>query len=755
MMIKHNVSTLAVVRQTRSRSEISAWAGVLAMLVYMNVHAQSLEEIVVTAQKREQSVQDVPISMTVLSGDQLQALGVTNAKDIAQQTPGLIMTTTSTGTTNTLPTIRGVTQNDFSPHQEPPNAVYVDEAYISSSAAIGFNLFDIQRAEVLRGPQGTLFGRNATGGAIQFVTNKPTDESWGYVDVQYGSFDSKRVEAAIGGQLAEHVEGRIAGLYEDDGPWWKNEAPPSTRGGNSDTFANRFQGARGQLKFDFGAVSDLLSVTVGEVPKHAEGTYKSIPGALNALGLGYDIPANLNANATCPGCDDFGYRDPNINTPFESSFASVGYLQKRFSSISNRLSWTLTSFTVTSLTNYQRFTYDYQENCDGTPVAACIYDVGQSMHQVSEELRLNGDSGPLNWTAGVYALDIAQNNHQGYGTNVLPTDPLAIFGFVDGESFPQSTTSVAVFGQTEWQFEPDVTLVTGLRGSYDHKEFQSSTFEPGQAPFYSFTAADGDPTIERKGDWSGKMQLDYRAIPQTLLYAGVTRGSKGPGFNATPLGALPSGYSVQFKAEELTDYEVGGKTLMANGKVSLDGSLYYYDYKNYQAFEYVLLSTVVTNKDASLYGGELALAMRPDDTWLISAGLSLENGVVYDIRLPLGDIADRAPAMMPHVTANGLIRKSWPLFGGSLSVQGDGRYTGSHYASVANSPTTFIPGAALFNGRLSFVDATGHWEGSFNVKNIANRGVINYAFDLAGSYGLNLKSYEQPRWYIGEIRYKF
>jgi iron complex outermembrane receptor protein len=715
----------------------------------------TLEEIVVTAQKREQSAQDVPISITALSGGQLAVLGMTNAKDIAEQVPGVILAAVTTGGGVTLPTIRGVTQNDFTLHQEAPNAVYIDETYISSPAAIDFSLFDVQRVEVLRGPQGTLFGRNATGGAIQFVTNKPTKNTDGYVDLQYGSFDSRRVEAAIGGAIVDRIQGRLSVLYQDDGPWWENKAPPTTPGGNSDTFAKRSAAARGQLNFDItDDVQDLLSVTRAVAPKHAEGTYKSIPGAVNSLGLGYDIPANINANGTCPGCDDFGYRDPNIGTPFESSFASVGFNQRNFSGITNRLTWKAGAATLTSLTNYQKFFSYYQENCDGTPFAACIFFLGQNMHQLSQELRLNGASGALTWTAGAYFLDISQSNYQGYATELTPTSPLAIFRFADRENFAQSTTTEALFGQTEYEFAPRWTLVSGLRFNYDRKKFHSETALPGEAPYYTYPETGGS-AVQNKADWAGKLQVDWKATADALLYAGVSKGNKGPGFNATPLGALPSGNSVEFKAEELTDYEVGWKLQTADHSIRLNGSMYYYDYRAYQAFEYILLNSVVTNNDAKLFGGELELAADLGAGWTISTGLSLENGNVYNVRLPLGEVVDRIPPMMPHITANGIIQKKWPLAGGWLSIEADGRYTSWHYASVSNAPTTLIPGATLVNGRIGFLDSSGHWETDVRVENIANRGAVVYVYDLAGNYGLNLKSYNEPRRITAEVRYRF
>jgi iron complex outermembrane receptor protein len=740
--------------------KLSTWLAALVCvtpfgLTGLPARSQALEEIVVTSQRREQSAQDVPISITAFSADQLRSFGMSSSADIAAQTPGVLLNGASTGGINILPSIRGVTQNDFTPHQEPPNATYIDEAYISSSAALSFNLFDTQRVEVLRGPQGTLFGRNATGGAIQFVSNKPTPDLQGYADVSEGSFDSHRVEAALSGPVTSTILGRVAVLYDEHEPWWKNDAPANTPGGNGDSFGQHFLGVRGQLQFLISdSLDDLVSFTRGEDRRHPEGTYKSIPGALNPLGLGYDISPTANPNGTCPGCDDFGYRDPKIARPFESSFADVGFIQKEYSGATNKLTWKADAFTLTSISNYQRFSFDYRENCDGTPYAVCEFLLSQSMHQLSEELRLNGQYSALNWTAGAYFLDISEVNGQGYDTNVSAGSSLAPFALVSREVFPQSTETAALFGQTEYTFAPRWSLITGLRLSHDRKTFHSSTFAPGEAPYYEYSAANGDQTFLNKSDWAGKVEIDWKAVDHLLLYAGVTKGNKGPGFNATPVGALPAGYSVKFDAEELIDYETGWKWSFADGRARLNGSAYYYDYRGYQAFEYILLSTVVTNKDAKLYGSELEFSAEPGAGWMVGTGLGLENGVVYDVRLPHGDIANRMPPAMPHVTGNAVVRKTFALAHGALSLQVDGRYVGWHFASVSNAPATEIPGAALFNARVGY-EANDHWEVAGEVRNLANRGVVNYAFDLSGSYGLNIKSYQQPRWYTVNLRYRF
>src|ERR1700687_1896995 len=181
-----------------------------------SVHAQiasstsgSLEKIVVTAQKREQNSQDIGISLSAISGADLNSLRAVTATDITKSMPAVVLTQPNGPSSFSL-AIRGVTQNDFADHQESPAAIYVDDVYVSQMAGLAFSLFDIDRVEVLRGPQGTLFGRNATGGLANFITNRPTDEPGGYINTTFGEHNLTRVEGAVNGPIWDGVDGRIS-----------------------------------------------------------------------------------------------------------------------------------------------------------------------------------------------------------------------------------------------------------------------------------------------------------------------------------------------------------------------------------------------------------------------------------------------------------------------------------------------------------------------------------------------------------------
>ncbi len=204
----------------------------VGLILALPASAQVLmEEITVTAQKREENLQDVGIAISAMSGEQLRAFSVTNSYDVATFTPGVHISGNIAGQ-NTQYSIRGVTQNDFNDIIESPNAVYLDEGYIAIAQAQTFAVFDIDRVEILKGPQGTLFGRNATGGLVQFISNKPNfEEVDGYVDLTYGYFDSPahanqgKLEAAVGGPFNDTVAGRVAVYYNKHDGYLKNNYP--------------------------------------------------------------------------------------------------------------------------------------------------------------------------------------------------------------------------------------------------------------------------------------------------------------------------------------------------------------------------------------------------------------------------------------------------------------------------------------------------------------------------------------------------
>ena len=200
-----------------------------------------LEEIVVTAQRREQNLQDVGISVTAFSADQVRNMGITNTTDVAQMTPNLNFTTPQAAGSQINFFLRGVGLNDFADAQENPVAVYVDDVYKPAMGGLSLQLFDVERIEVLRGPQGALFGRNSTGGVIHYVTKRPGEEFDAYADVSYGDYDQVKAEGAVGGQLKDGVMGRLSVAYDNHDGYTENRTPGVQDYNETDAIAGRVQ----------------------------------------------------------------------------------------------------------------------------------------------------------------------------------------------------------------------------------------------------------------------------------------------------------------------------------------------------------------------------------------------------------------------------------------------------------------------------------------------------------------------------------
>jgi len=454
---------------------------VVGLVMAMPLSAQvAMEEIVVTAQKREQSIEDVPIAIAAYSGEQMREFGVEKSFDVATFTPGVHISGNLAGQ-NTQFSIRGVTQNDFNDIIESPNAVYLDQGYIAIAQAQTFAMFDIQRVEVLKGPQGTLFGRNATGGLVQYISNPPTfDKVDGYIDATLGYFDSPsdakqgKVQGAIGGPLGEKVAGRVAFYYNKQDGYLKNIYPYGAFGAGSIVGGSNSPGAgagadmgdddtkalRGTLAFK---PSDRTFINLSAnyaKSKLATGPYQSKPtiGVFNGVGgVGELInvidvaPGETRAGIASdgsdfgsdqansgvfgfpygrpvPGGDFFGYIDPDgedFTTSGDFAFKDQGHTETW--GVNLRIEQDLTdAIKFTSISDYKKYKKLLFIDVDSAPVNQLANYAGVDAMSFTQEFRLNGSTDKLNWVVGLFFLDIDTDSDNGLKApaNSLP----ALFG---------------------------------------------------------------------------------------------------------------------------------------------------------------------------------------------------------------------------------------------------------------------------------------------------------------------------------------
>lgn len=704
--------------------------------------------IVVTAQKREQRLQDVGVSVTAFSGESLKDLGFTTSTDLVQQTPGLQLVSPNGGSSNFF-SLRGVTQNDFTDHQESPIATYVDEVYVSQSAGTAFQLFDLDRVEVLRGPQGTLFGRNATGGLVHFVTKRPTDTLDGYLTLGGGSYSQFRAEGALGGPIAEGASMRLSAATNHHSGWLKNRIGPDLNNGNDVS-------GRVQLLLEPADDLDILLNVRGSRQRIRAGAYSHATGVIGPDGLGRFVGADENPYGTCAGCDTNGYvdRDGDIHT---GDYDTVGFNRVKSWGTTATIGWQSGDIGLTSITDYSHIRKNYLEDSDASPVRFLTFRLSSDVGQFSQELRLDGDHGAARWVAGLFYLDI---NGDYYSQLGLPA-----FGTNINNDYAQRSKSFALFGQGEYDLADSVTLIAGLRWSRDTKRISYHSAAADLDGADLGTILDFDPSVtplarDKASDWSGRLQLNYKPGDDLLLYASWNRGLKGGGYNAPldvsgifdPVTGEPDLARMKFDSEILYSYEAGVKYTLPDRLGYFNAAVFHYDYHGYQAFDFQGLTQFVFNTPARINGLDAELSLRPMRGLNLSAGLSLLDAKARNIPLPDGSKATRNIVLAPDVSLNAMARYEWPALGGSLSAQVDGRYISGHYFNVSNAPTTYEKGYGVANVRLGYTTDDGKVHVSAFAKNVTKTNYRVIAFDVS-SLGLVENYPGMPRWFGVELTY--
>ena len=679
-------------------------------------HAALLEEVVVTAQKREQSIQDVGIAITAFSAQQLKELGFTNAIDVVAHSPGLEVSGSGGGTIASF-SIRGVTQNDFSGAQEGPVAVYVDEVYISQNSVTNFSLFDLDRVEVLRGPQGTLFGRNATGGLVHYITARPSMEPEGFAGVEVGEQGRLRVDAAASGRLTDTVSGRLAAVFNKSDGQVENKIGPDVR--NLDDYS-----VRAQLLVE---PADDLSVLL----KAQYGHEDSRRGAYTHQ-VGFDGVFSRDPTAT----DFFGYRSDQSD-PLSGSFDFDGFREVDTFDLSAHIDWEFGNYSLTSITNYQDIEHKYAEDSDVSPNDVYHYQGFDEVQQWSQELRIGWEGDRYRAVAGFYYLHID-------GDYKTLQSGAVFFGpdFFYELDTSQKTDTYALFAQAELDLSDTLMLITGLRLNRDEKDYNFS--ELGTR-LYSNSFTDND--------WSGKIQLNYRPSDDWLWYAGVNRGIKSGGFNM-PLAPPADFGSFNYGGEALYSYEAGFKSSLTD-RTRLNLSAYYYDYQDYQAYTFDGFVSLLFNANADMYGGEVELTTSPTDGLDIMVGVSFLDAEVTDVPLSISPSGKESAVLAPELTFNGMIRYAWQALNGELAVQTDYSWRDNHNFNLAYSPVIEESAYGIANARISYSTLDDRWMIALFVKNLTDTEYRSFAYDTTSYFGATENVPGTERWWGAQVRYQW
>jgi iron complex outermembrane receptor protein len=692
----------------------------------------SLDQVVVTAQKRVEDMQDVGISVATLSGDQLESLGVSSAIEVPNFIPGVRLVQPNGAGTYSF-SVRGVTQNDVADHQESPTAIYVDDVYVSQMAGLALQMFDTDRVEILRGPQGTLFGRNATGGLAHFISRRPSEETKGYFKATVGEYNLVRTEGAIGGKLFgnSNVLGRLAFTTNNhDGLFENTNTGRDSENGND-------KAIRGQLLFNLPGDSSLLLIGRYGNKDVRAGAWESIPSSLGPDGNGV-----------------FGATTNNFGLGASGDFKTIGdakgYAKINTGGVTAKFDTFISALDdaqLTAIVDYQNLRKKYFEDSDTTPIPIAHVFNSSDVDQYSAEVRLAGQKNALKWIGGAYYLKIDGRYTEGAQGTFL--------GGLLFDPYTLKTESYAVFGQADYALTERLGLTAGARYTVDKKDFNYISTIAG-ATVYEFTPTTvGGQTHLDDGFWSGKLGLDYKLSPSSLLYASYNRGSKGGGFNApaAPILFTATGF-IPFKRETLDAYEIGSKNEFCDRKARLNAEAFYYDYKNSQAFNQYSFTQLISNAPARNVGGEVELQLAPTNNWLFSVGISYVDAIVKNIDLGTGP-RSRKPANTPRWSGNALARYTWRLDSGSVEFQLDGNVLSSQYFALSNAPVTKQDGYSLTNARVHYMTANKKYELGLDVTNLFDKHYAATALDGSSTLGLTQLYPGNPRWTTASFTYNF
>lgn len=707
----------------------------------LSVSAQ-IEEIVVTAQKRAESLQDVPISIDAFSGDEMNQLGVKSAHEVLKLIPNAGTVPQGGAKQNFF--IRGVGTADFHLNVVGAVGVFLDDVSLNSPFSVSFAAFDMERAEVLRGPQNTLFGRNTTGGAVNFISRKPNPEDGtnGYIRGGFGSYSQFDIEAAVGFRLSDTAAVRIAGISNTrDGVF--DSLSLGQEVGDEDR-----QAFRAQLSWQPTQSWDLL--------------FKAYTGSSDAKpfpfkNVGFRDPADVSLLCSVPVDQLIPANNPNCadSTGFVHQYDDWEHVYNGLvhtedldvNGFSLRADWSNDAITFTSITALDYLDVEYKEDSDGGPTTVFQFYQEGSYDQWSQEFRLaSADDAGIRWIAGVYYFFEDAEYSTAVRRTPAPFAPSGTdqFNIVPNTQVQQDNSAFSVFGQLEFDLRDDLTLTAGYRWTNETKEgtnapsvrcvgtiggppfcpsFPEGAFI-GSADVASFPALFEPPAEILDGDWDewgARVALDYQMTDSTMLFGSISRGFKGGGFSIAALQALLGLAAQDVEPETLWAYEIGMKSDWMEETLRFNAAVFYYDWEGLQSFQVLVdpnsgegLPQLTNVPEASLLGAEAELTLVPGAGWYLQAGLGLLNSEIDDPGNIAGVSAGNDIPNTPELTFTGLIRKEFELDAGILALQTNFRYRDDVTYDLGNAKN---------------LSQEGFW-------NVNARGI--YTFGADGQYEVNV-----------------
>lgn len=601
-----------------SKYHVTALASAISMILVTGVNAQTttesdsadltLEEIIVSAQKREESAQKVPISIASLSGEQFETIfsGGEDILALSSKVPGLYAES-SNGRVAPRFYIRGLGNIDFDLAASQPVSIIFDDVVQENVVLKSFPIFDVEQVEVIRGPQGTLFGRNTTAGIIKFDSRKPTQETEGYLKVGYGTFDTVNIEGAMGGALVDDVLAtRISVLSQNREDWIDNSFT-----GQSDAFGGHKEtAARAQLLF---TPTDSFSALFNYHVRDLDGTASVFRANIFTTGSN-----ELNENFDR---DVVSFNQGNNNPQeYKASGSSL------------KLDWELDSHTITSITGYEEsegFSLgDIDGGVAGTGPGTIPFDAvtqdDADVEQLTQEIRIASNyDGRFNWQAGGFFFDST--------LDVATTD-----GFFGRTKVSHENTTWALFGQVSFDVSENLTLSGGLRYTDDEKDLTvlEQNVDGFALTIGAATIQNYDPVNVSDDQVSGDISANYILNDTSSIYARVASGFRAQSIQARDV-AFEGNPSVA-ESETITSYELGFKSDLLSQSLRLNAALFFYEIDDMQlsAIGGANNGNSLLNADKGVgQGFEVDIEYVPTNNLRITAGFSYNDTEIQDANL--------------------------------------------------------------------------------------------------------------------------
>lgn len=737
---------------------------------------RGLEEVVVTATKREESIQKIPVSISAVSGEQLAEMQAADVKDLGKFVPGLQLRTEYSLSTP-FAFIRGVGNYGFVVTSISPVGFYSDGIYIGQNIAQGLQLFDLERIEVLRGPQGTLFGRNTTGGLINVISRKPRLGAGtnGEFKITAGDYGTLNLNAAFGSELGETAAFRIALSRQSDDGVFRNVNPDFT--GDRDVGDTDADGARAQLLWE---PTDSLSALFRAHWGKSDGGMVINKAGWLANADGTNCPAGAITGALYNGCSDpYGFGLTETNGWFESGESFAGAEEIDSHGFSAELNWTLGDYTLTSVSAWDAADVSRLQDADGAALAFMHATFIADTSYWSQELRLASNyTGPWNWLAGVYYYGDRNRSFANFAFGDLG-------GTGIGQSVRQETESYAIFADINYRFAERWTLSAGFRWTSDQRTTSIETWLDNAAGVIGAPAAPPSvvpvlpanvlvtesmaraaflapliPYSELERTWrepSGRVSLSYAIDDDRLLYGTVSRGFKGGEFNGVAI-ISPEEVSLT-NPEYITSYELGVKSSWLDSRLRANVAIFYMDYEDQQVMTYLSPDAVfpaLSNVGASeISGVEFELEARPGTGWALGLSGSYLDATVKDFFDPvLGNRAGNRLNDAPKWSFSGFARYEHALPKGTLSVQAQGSWSAFHYFQIENQPGLFTKSYGTVDARAAYTFRNDSMEIGIFAKNLLDKGYSPGGFDL-NAFGAMVFQMGRPRLVGADFTYRF